>query len=120
VKARWVSEDPAPNLPGIGRAVVASWIPGRFHLISTIESDGRSLEARFTEALQSGKNLEEVERGRQFFKTQIVRCDKHGDHKPDAWFTPLYEREYQTREEARRGHKTIVALFAAGKPLPPA
>jgi hypothetical protein len=33
---------------------------------------------------------------------------------------PVYEREYETLEDAKNGHKTILELFASGKALPPA
>jgi hypothetical protein len=112
MKARWISENPEPP-GGIGCAVVASWIPGRFHKISTIEFDGSSAMEKLTESLQLGKK---TERGKRFFKTQIAKCDKHGF--VGNWESPVYEREYETLEGAKEGHRIIVALFGAGKPLP--
>jgi hypothetical protein len=114
MKARWIFEDPDPP-GGIGMAIVASWVPGRFHKISTIEFTGESAMEKLTESLRSGKK---AERGRQFFKTQIAKCDKHG-FVGGSWSSPVYQKEYETLEAAKEGHKIIVALFGAGKPLPP-
>jgi hypothetical protein len=120
VKARWVSEDPAPVLPGVGRAIVASWIPGRFHQITTLQISGQSRLARLTEAIASARKLDGVKQGNPFYTTQIIKCSKDGISQEDDYMNPVYEKDYETLDEAKNGHKTIVALFVAGKPLPPA
>lgn len=56
MRVRWVLEF----------AIVASWIPGRFHVVSTIEMDGKSTTAVFTEALRLGKKMEDVKQGRHY------------------------------------------------------
>jgi hypothetical protein len=118
MKARWILEDPAPELPGIGRAIVASWIPGRYHQITTLSMDGKSDLSRLTESIRTGKSLKDVQQGERYFITQIIKCSKDGISHEDDYLSPIYEKEYETLEKAKEGHRMTVDLFAFGKPLP--
>ena len=115
VKARWVYEDPEPAPRRIGWAVVASWIPGRFHLVFTFEMTGESPLERLTECFRSGKKFKDLQQGRHFFITSIAKCDEKGIVKEKHYMSPIYEKEYETLEDAKNGHRTIVDLFASGK-----
>jgi len=120
MKARWVSEAALPCPPGIGRSIVASWIPGVFHQITTLELSGQSPLARLTESIKSGQKWEDVKQGEAFFVTQIIKCNRKGISRDEDYMDPVYERKYERLDDAKNGHKTIVELFASGKPLPPA
>jgi hypothetical protein len=115
MKARWVLHNPQPEMPVIGQAIVASWWPGRFHVVSTTKSDGTSALARLTATITTGQPFEEVTRGAEMLVTQIFRCDRHGVVRGGDFDKPLYSNSYSTLEDAQSGHKTAVELFAAGK-----
>ncbi len=97
MKARWVFQNPSPGPDAIGQAIVASWWPGRFHLISTV----------------SFNHL--IGRRPKSFVTQIFRCDSDGVVHGLDFSKELYSKEHATREEAEIGHKMIVDLFVAGR-----
>jgi hypothetical protein len=44
MKARWVFNDLIPELPGVGMATVASWYPGKYWLVSTVQLDESSVK----------------------------------------------------------------------------
>jgi hypothetical protein len=113
MKARWVSDNPSPDESTIGQTIVASWFPGRFHLVTTIILDGKSPLARLTHSINTGQPFKEIEAAPERFVTQIFRCDQHGFVR-DV-FHPVYEREHATREEAKAGHKIVLELFSSGK-----
>jgi hypothetical protein len=109
MKARSIVELPPPNPRCIGWAIVASWMPGRFHQITTFQTTGEStLPKLFGEAAPE----------KPVTITQIIKCNKDGISSEDDYMVPVYEREYETLDAAREGHKITLALFAAGKPLP--
>lgn len=96
MRARWVLHNPSPEPDAIGQAVVASWWPGRFHLVSTV-------------------TVNNVLRKTESFVTQIFQCDSYGVVRGLDFSKPLFEKAYATRKEAELGHKLTVELFAAGK-----
>jgi hypothetical protein len=113
MRARWVFHNPELIGNVIGQSVVASWWPGRFHLISTIAMDGTSAGERLSESLKTGRPFQDVKAGQVKFLTQIFRCNK--DWIVRDFSKPLYEQRYVSRDEAAAGHKLIVELFSAGK-----
>jgi hypothetical protein len=43
MRARWVFNELTPELPGVGMTTVASWWPGKYWLVSTIQLDESSV-----------------------------------------------------------------------------
>jgi hypothetical protein len=90
MRARWVFRDEPYNAQNVGTAVIASWFPGRYYKVSTIESSPTE------------------------FITQVAKCDKMGW--VGDWLTnTVYERDYKDRGDAFRGHEDVVNLLAAGR-----
>lgn len=115
MKARWVQHNPFDNHdnPGIvGQAVVASYWPGRYYLVSTIELDSGSPLSRLTKSIETGVHLGDVIPGPNTFLTGIYRCDKFGFTRS---YEPLFANEWAERSDAKAGHDLIVSLFANGK-----
>jgi len=107
MRRRWISENPSPPLGCVGQAIVADWLPWRYHLVSTIQvGSSDSPLARLTEAISEKPQSE-------LYVTQIFRCDKHGFVRDVG--TVFYEREYSSRSEARNGHAEIVHKFFQGR-----
>ena len=111
--ARWVLEDPAPQLPIVGQAIVASFWPGKFFSIQTLQLDPSSPLHKLTRSLQLRVSYDDVPPEPPGFVTLIRKCDRHG------WLKslddpPLYEREYSNLAQARNGHKETVASFSNG------
>lgn len=44
MRARWIFHDLEPELPGVGMATVASWRPGTYWLVSTVQLDESSVK----------------------------------------------------------------------------
>jgi len=99
MKARWVYEN-RESVEAIGQAIVASWWPGRFYLVSTIH-----LESKVWKIWSSEETCDYV--------TQIYKCDKYGIPKDINKY--LYKSEYFTPEEALKGHVRGVELLRHGK-----
>jgi hypothetical protein len=118
MKARAVWEDPSPSSPAIGRAIVASWMPGRFHHITTLMCGGSAPLARLTESMITGIPFADIREARCRFVTQIIKCDRDGISSEDDYMSPVYEREYDNADAAKEGHKIILDLFAKGRALP--
>jgi hypothetical protein len=111
MRARWVLNDPSPEEPHVGWAIVASWWPTLYHAVSTIRMDPVSPLRRLTRSLTTGKYSSDPLA--EEFVTQVFRCNRDGyirsfDH-------PLYEREYSELEQAKLGHKEVVDLLEQGK-----
>jgi hypothetical protein len=107
---RCILDDPSPELPGVGRTVLASVIPWRYYLVQTIGFgfDPPSPLERLTATI-SGEAPE------QGFITQVWPCDRYGCFNPQ---TMWYERQYATLDEARAGHRETVGALLNGR-LPP-
>jgi hypothetical protein len=89
MRARWVFRDEPYDAKNVGTAVIASWFPGRYYKISTIE--GPSSE----------------------YITQVAKCDKMGW--VGNWLdNTVYEREYKDRADALRGHEDVLSSLTAG------
>ncbi len=114
MRARWVSERPNPELPTIvGQAIVASWWPGKYYFVSTIQVPSSSPLALLAQSLINNTPYEEVKPGLDVFITQVFRCDENGW--AESFDNPLYEREYVGLAQAKLGHSEVVDLLAAGK-----
>jgi len=107
---RCILDDPSPQPPGVGRTVLAGWIPWRCYLVQTVGAgfDPLSPIEGLTAAI-SGKPPE------PWFATQVCNCDRMGLYNPEkVW----YEREYATVDEARAGHRETVEALLNGR-MPP-
>ena len=111
--ARWSSSLPSPQLPVVAQTVVASWVPGRYYFVSTIQLDTSSPLAKLTRTLQTGEKFGDVPDEVTGYITQVVRCNKHMVVKSFAH--PLFEREYSTLSDAQAGHQTVVAQLESGR-----
>ena len=110
MRARWVLETPNPETPSVGSAVVASWWPGRYYWISTIQLDPTSPLRRMTEALNTRRPYDQV-KVPDAYLTSVYRCKTnlggiYGD--------PLYQCEYATFSEAKEGHKKALLSLTNG------
>ena len=110
MRPHWISDDPSPDPPRIGTTVIASWLPGRYVLVSTICVDGNSPLGRLRSSIQAGVPYYDAPPLPESFVTQVVRCDKYGVAR--SWDNPLFEREYATRQKAEIGHREAVAKFS--------
>lgn len=104
MRARWVSPRPAPDLPIVGQAIVASWWPGRYYSVLTFQLDPTSRLRRLTEQISGFPQTEA-------FVTNVCRCNKYGLWVEDS---PLYERTYETLEEAKAAHEHALRLVSQG------
>jgi hypothetical protein len=111
MKKRWVCKQPSPKFPQIGNAIVASWWPGRFHLISTAMFSGKSPLARLTKSLETGRPFAEIDEGHSDFVTQIFRCDENGLVRERDIETPIFEKSHTSLDEAKIGHEMILQMF---------
>lgn len=111
MRARWVKDVLAlykePTRRTIGHTIIACWWPGKYYLVMTIDMtiDADFLAAANAVARQIG------EPPRPNYVTGVFRCDEIGGRYGEA----LHERDYPSREEAERGHATIVTLLAKGR-----
>ena len=113
MRARWVLEVSNPELSTVGQAIVASWWPGKYYLVSTVMLDSASPLSRLTRSIETGKPDAEVEPGPNVYVTQVIACDREGGVK--SFEDPLYEKEFSGLTEARGGHRSTVELLAAGR-----
>jgi hypothetical protein len=112
MRARWILENPKPELPTVGDARVASFWPGRFFWIHTFQLDSDDPIYKMTRSFELGVPYTELPKEPHRYLTAICRCDRYGIPKNPS--SPLYEREYRDVEEARKGHKEIVDWFFRG------
>jgi hypothetical protein len=110
MRPRWIDDDPNPRHPRVATTVIAKWRPWVYYLISTIRLDGSSHLARLMSSLDTGTSYDGAPNRPEKFATQVVRCSRLGV--PKSWDHPLYEEEYDTVEEARRGHRKALAMFS--------
>lgn len=98
--------------PVLAATVVASWWPGRYMRVSTVETDLKWREKMVKLSGGTGAPppplcVTQVFSCRGFWAgyTATIKSLRH----------PLYEREYTERSEAEKGHREIVELLASGK-----
>lgn len=113
MRARWVHHYPSPKSPVLGQALVASFLPGKYYLVSTIQLDSSSPLSRLTRSIDKGIAYQDVAPEPDGFVTGVFRCDKMGWAK--SLDNPLYEREYSDLSQAECGHREIVELLAKGQ-----
>jgi hypothetical protein len=111
MRCRWISERPC-GYPVLFATVVASWWPGRYFRVSTVETDlqWREKMLRLAEGTRAAPPPQ--------FLTQVFSCRGASTGYTPATKSlrnPLYEREYAERSEAEHGHRKTVELLAAGK-----
>jgi hypothetical protein len=105
MRARWVSPRPAPELPIVGQAIVATWLPGRYYFVSTIQLDLTDPIRRFDR-----KNLgAAANRGFPYERLSVQQGWMWADN------SPLYERRYETLEEAEAGHVQTLSLLPCSR-----
>lgn len=113
MRARWSSHlHSVDELPKPAQTVVASWWPGRYYLISTIQLDTADPLAKLTESLETGTKFEDVPDEITGYVTQVFRCTRHLVVK--SFDNPLYEQEYDSLQNATRGHEFIVQQLLNG------
>ena len=111
MRARWVSERPCAP-PVLAATVVASWWPGRYLRVSTVETDVQWRDKMLK--LSEGTGTPPPPRCvTQIFSCRGVWAGYTASIK--SLRNPLYEREYAEKSEAEKGHREIVELLAAGK-----
>jgi hypothetical protein len=114
MRARWTDRWENANANIVGQAVVASWWPGRYYFVSTIQADSNSPLRRVTESIASGKPFEDVLSAPEACVTTICRCSKVGFVRDSQWDRPLFQREYSTLTEAQKGHGLTLVLLEHG------
>jgi hypothetical protein len=110
---RWINHTSSPELPVVGRTVIATYWPGRYFLVLTTQVDSATPLRIFLRSVALKVAIENVPHERDIFVTQIYNCNKQGSHK--AAEKPLFEREYFTFLEALNGHKKTVDMFLNGQ-----
>lgn len=113
MRARWVSQRPSPVIPIVGQAIIASFFPGRFFCVSTIQLDASSPLSKLTRSIKLKVPYNDIPPEPDDFVTQIFRCDKHGWVKSVEH--PLFEKNYSNLLQARDGHNEAVVLLSQGK-----
>ena len=111
MRPRWISERPCSH-PVLFATVLATWWPGRYLRVSTVETD-----------LQWREKMVRLAEGTAVppppqFLTQVFSCRgalTGYTASVKSLQNPLYEREYAERSEAEQGHRQTVELLAAGK-----
>jgi hypothetical protein len=94
----------------VGQAIVASWWPGLYYMVFTLQLDSTSPMRRLTETIRTGKAYDQVTAAPDGFFTDLFKCDKSGLMSGDL----LYEREYKTLSEANSGHREVLVLLSDG------
>jgi hypothetical protein len=97
----------------VAQTQVASFLPGRFYLVSTIELDPSSPLSKLTRSLELGVAYNDVPPGPGEFITQVFSCNK--DMLVESFDDPLFERKYSTLSQAKIGHNETVDLLSMGK-----
>ena|ERR1022692_3065639 len=126
MKARWVLRE-GPDEFGLGprahdlatpmslgSAIVATWWPGRYYRVSTIQLDTSSTAAKAVESLKTGVPLHEIPLKVTGYVTQVAKCDKMG-WVGDWIANTLFERTYADAAEAQAGHNEVVDLLQKGR-----
>lgn len=113
MRARWVVQNPSPELPIVGQARVASWWPGSYYIVSTIQIDASDPLHRLTETIERMFPHEETTLCPGKYVTQVFKCSKDGIVR--SFNEPLYELEYQELAAARAGHEETVVLLLQGR-----
>ena len=110
MRARWVSERIC-SPPVLFATVVASWWPGKFYRVSTVQTDiqwrGKMIR------LSEGKGTPPPNYLTQVFRCRGVLTGYTATVK--SLRNPLYEREYVEQNDAEKGHRETVQMLAAGK-----
>jgi hypothetical protein len=109
MRARWVSHNPSPTPPAVAQSIVAGWWPTTYYLVSTLFIDTASSNdalAKLTRQISKTPVQDS-------YVTQVLKCDKGGW--PTSHNVFFYKREYETLEQAQRGHDETVNLLRRGK-----
>lgn len=112
MRTRWINHTPSPELPVVGRSIVATYWPGEYYLVSTTQEDSATPLRMFLRSVALQVPFENVPHEPDLFMTRIFNCNKRGWHKASE--KPLYERQYSTFLEALNGHNETVDLFIKG------
>ncbi len=113
MKARWINHTSSPELPVVGRTVIATFWPGRYYLVLTTLVDSSTPLRVFLRSVALQVPYENVPHERDSYVTQIFHCSKQGSHKTAE--KPLFEKEYLTFLEALNGHKTTIDSLLNGQ-----
>ena len=113
MRARWTEDINWNRPPIVGQTIVASFWPGRYYLVATIELDSPSPMSRLTRSLSTGVAYNDVAPEANGFVTDVVRCDKMGFTR--SFENPLYERDSSDLDQAKLGHREIVGLLSSGQ-----
>lgn len=112
--ARWVLEHPSPELPTVGQAIGASWWPGRYYWVSTVQLDPSNPLMQLVAKSKSIMTGEPMVPASEKFVTNVYRCDREGWVPEKEYGQPLYERMYENLGAAKHGHAQAVALLTQG------
>jgi hypothetical protein len=94
-------------------AIVATWWPGRYYKVSTVQLDSSSPIAQLAQSMEQKVPFEKVVPGPDKYITQVFRCTADGIVR--SFFEPLFERQYSCISSARAGHKETVDLLERGR-----
>ena len=113
MKTRWIHHASAPELPVVGRTVIAAFWPGRYYLVLTTQVDSSTPLRVFMRSMALQVPVENVRHERDTFMTHIFSCNKQGMYK--AAEKPLYEKQHHSFFEALTGHRTTVDSLLEGR-----
>jgi hypothetical protein len=109
MRPRWVDDDRSTRGDRVGHTIIAKWRPWVYYLVSTFHIDRKSPIQRIITSLDAAVPSGRAAVAADYFVTRVVRCSRYGVARADA--EPLFEREYQTIEEAKSGHDEAVNIF---------
>jgi hypothetical protein len=113
MRTRWINHTPSPELPNVGRTVIATYWPGQYYLVSTTQVDSSTPLRKFQRSVALKVAFEDVPHEPDIYLTRIFECDRQGSRKASE--VPLYEREYSTFLKALNGHNETVDLLVEGQ-----
>jgi hypothetical protein len=96
----------------VGQALIATWLPWKYYIVSTIQLAPTSKLQQLTDSIDQGVPYGDAIPGPVTYLTQVFRCDQEGFVKNVN--KPLYEQEFIDISTARERHDEVVALLAAG------
>ncbi len=78
MKARWINHTSSPELPIVGRTVIATFWPGRYYLVLTTQVDSSTPLRVFLRSVALQVPYENVPHERDIYVTQIFNCKQAG------------------------------------------